>query len=469
MLKMRTLALLLHAGCCRGTVVFREKVEGYGTFRIPALLPEGGASPHVVALAEGRARVGGPGAACGGPHGVWQNNSCCYGKLASHYDGMCRDKDVVLKLSSDNGRTWGAVRPVATANETYFYSNLMVVFDKQQLVLMYSRCEVQTTPPGGESYATCVPVLRTSRDHGRTLSPPADLQVARGIGGPTIGLSLPVDDTGSSALSDGSTTAPTDGSSRRILFPFQCAPKFSSCALYSDDRSLGPASWRVSHPDFASTPSYGMECSIAAIPGSRVSGAGGGGNGSSVVGTNGMGGGGVGGGVSGSSSSRRSSSSSSSSSRSSSSRRVGRDTVTLVMLSRNANRTAIRSVSSDLGSTWSSDGYDRRFYTSGCETSSVVAEGRFLFAHPNRPDMPASAGPSQRQNMTITAVAAARGASGPVMAELQIYSGPSGYSSVNMLGATGGCAVLYERSSPGAVPIDFESIELARFRCDAQR
>ena len=232
------------------TTVFRAESEGYHTFRIPGLLSHGST---VIALAEGRARVGGPGAVCDGPSGKWTNNTCCFGVLASHYDGQCRDKDVVIKRSTDGGHTFGRVVAVARANATFFYSNLMGVFDHTRLVLMYSRCEVTTSPPGGESYATCVPVLRISHDLGRTLSSPIDLPVARGIGGPTLGLAL--------RLKQQHNTT-------RVLFPFQCAPKFSSCVLYSDDAGLDPSSWKVSAPDFTSTlPSYGMECSVSEVKG----------------------------------------------------------------------------------------------------------------------------------------------------------------------------------------------------------
>ena len=215
--------------------------------------------------------------------------SCCYGALASHYDGMCRDKDVVLRVSHTSGRNFGPVVAVAKANRTHFFSNLMGILDgESRLVLMYSRCLVDTVPPGGESYATCVPVVAVSSDLGLSFAR-ADLprSLARGIGGPTLGLRI---------------------ASGRLLFPFQCAPKFSSCVLYTDSADpLDASAWRRAEPAFTPT-AFGMESSIA---------------------------------------------------------KLSADGSDLVMISRNKNLSAITSTSSDGGASWISHGVDDRFFTSG--------------------------------------------------------------------------------------------------------
>jgi len=54
--------------------VFRASSNGYETFRIPGLLTSPSHTPVVVALAEGRSRLSGPAAPCGGPAGMWTNN-----------------------------------------------------------------------------------------------------------------------------------------------------------------------------------------------------------------------------------------------------------------------------------------------------------------------------------------------------------------------------------------------------------
>ena len=76
------------------------------------------------------------------------------------------------------------------------------------------------------------------------------------------------------------------------------------------------------------------------------------------------------------------------------------------------------------------------------------------FSHPNTDVTPR---PDGRQNMTLS-LSVDGGASFP--AAVPVYPGPAAYSSLAML-APAVVGVLYERSAPGHVPIDFQAVYLA--------
>ena len=91
MLRLLLLLVGADAALLRPTadsVAFRAGQHGYRTYRIPGFVRARNGA--LLALAEGRVRIDGPQVPC---HG-WSNNTCCYGKPASDFDGLCYDKCV---------------------------------------------------------------------------------------------------------------------------------------------------------------------------------------------------------------------------------------------------------------------------------------------------------------------------------------------------------------------------------------
>ena len=150
--------------------VFSFESEGYRTFRVPCLVIARNGT--ILAFAEGRAPTDRP------PVG---NVTTCWGAQASVADHHCYDKDIVLKRSYDDGRSWTDVARLARANATYFYSNENAAVDPTSgtVHLQYSRCKVAT------GYDECVNVLVRSIDNGETFG--SELVLGRGLGGPAGG------------------------------------------------------------------------------------------------------------------------------------------------------------------------------------------------------------------------------------------------------------------------------------------
>lgn len=134
--------------------VFTSGNDGYRMYRIPALevAPDG----SLLALAEARKyNAGDPG----------DNNEI----------------DLVCKRSTDDGRTWSAMRVIEHAGERWSSANPATVVDRQtgRVWLFYLRakpgCSTSKARPGTDDVAT---MARTSDDHGVTWSKPIDLTVA---------------------------------------------------------------------------------------------------------------------------------------------------------------------------------------------------------------------------------------------------------------------------------------------------
>ena len=91
--------------------------------------------------------------------------------------------------------------------------------------------------------------------------------------------------------------------------------------------------------------------------------------------------------------------------------------------------------------------------------TSIIRRGSaLLLSHPNSATLPCPLG---RKNMTLSA---SHDEGGTWADELTVHAGPSGYSSLAWLPAGGKAwllGLLYEKSSDGKEPIDFQEVELA--------
>ena len=97
-----------------------------------------------------------------------------------------------------------------------------------------------------------------------------------------------------------------------------------------------------------------------------------------------------------------------------------------------------------------------------------------LLSHPNRPDLGPPLivhNPIGRQNLTVSR-AALRSTTGPANSStwrdyVHVFEGPSAYSSLAAVDAQGKtCAVLYERSAIGKLPVQFDTVNIATFPCE---
>jgi sialidase-1 len=176
----------------RDTVVYQKSSHGFETFRIPSFVRATDGS--LIAVAEGRVRTAGPQISCNASATPWQpagNNTCCYGKLASDFDSSCYDKDVVVKTSTDGGRSWGAFAMLSPgSNATHFYSNALGLVDPatSRVWVMYSRCAVAQGYHGD----SCSDVWTYSDTHGRSwvAAPELDRFSSTGVSGVGSGLAL---------------------------------------------------------------------------------------------------------------------------------------------------------------------------------------------------------------------------------------------------------------------------------------
>ncbi len=132
------------------TDVFRSGVEGYHSYRIPAIVtaPDG----SLLAFAEGRK----------------ENRS----------DPGGGDIDLVLKRSVDQGATWSALQVVDDPGDRWGASNPTPVVDREKgrIWIAYNRWEpgkgTESSRPGTADNQTW---LRSSDDNGRTWSAPRDI------------------------------------------------------------------------------------------------------------------------------------------------------------------------------------------------------------------------------------------------------------------------------------------------------
>ncbi len=136
----------------RHTRVFTQGIDGYVTYRIPAI--ETAQDGTLLAFAEAR--------------------------KYNWYDPGDADNDIdlVLKRSTDGGLTWSAMQIIEDPGEKWSSGNPATVVDKDngRVWLFYIR--VQPKRAGQQTLA------RTSDDHGVTWSDPIDLSEVAGVVGP---------------------------------------------------------------------------------------------------------------------------------------------------------------------------------------------------------------------------------------------------------------------------------------------
>ena len=184
------------------TPPFVAAQDGYPKFRIPAVVVTKAGT--VVAFAEGRASI------------------------ADH-----AANDMVLKRSTDGGRTWGPLIVVAEDGDNCLNNpTALVLRDSGRILLMYQRypkgIHEHQVKPGVSGDQTCLNFLVSSDDDGKTWSKPREITPqtkpagATSIAsGPGIGIELR-----------------RGRHAGRIVFPFNHGP-LRDCqvyAAYSDDR-----------------------------------------------------------------------------------------------------------------------------------------------------------------------------------------------------------------------------------------
>jgi sialidase-1 len=150
--------LLILPSFCRAAPIFEEVdvftsgQDGYFAFRIPSIetAPDG----SLLAFAEAR------------KHGLHDPG---FGK---------QDIDLVLKRSTDAGRTWSAMKIIEDPGEAWSAANAVTIVDKKhnRVWVVYLQCR-----PGRNTYSARAGtddiriLARTSDDHGQTWSDPTDL------------------------------------------------------------------------------------------------------------------------------------------------------------------------------------------------------------------------------------------------------------------------------------------------------
>ncbi len=151
-------------------IVFSKKNEGYRNYRIPSLVCT--KNGVLLAFAEGRT------------------------SLLDH-----SENDIVLKRSTDNGLTWGALSVIAEDGKNALNNPQAVVRSDGRIILMYQRYAdgfgERDALPGLEGERICRTFLMYSDDEGLTWSSPLDItaevkrpEATSMATGPGIGIEL---------------------------------------------------------------------------------------------------------------------------------------------------------------------------------------------------------------------------------------------------------------------------------------
>ena len=201
----------------------------YPAFRIPALLTT--AKGTLLAFCEARASLG----------------------------DHAKNK-IVLKRSTDQGRTWGALQLIADDGDNALGNpTAVLVRETGRVLLMYQRYaqgfDEHRAEPGLDGPHICRTFLTTSDDDGATWAAPAEItasvkrptEVTSTAAGPGIGIQL--------------AHGPHAG---RILMPFNQGPygKWKVYAAISDDRG---ATWRYGATAEETTPGHANEVQFAEL------------------------------------------------------------------------------------------------------------------------------------------------------------------------------------------------------------
>ncbi len=203
--------------------------EDYPAFRIPALLTT--AKGTLLAFCEARA------------------------KLSDH-----ASNDIVLKRSTDQGRTWGALQLLAADGDNALGNpTAVLVRETGRVLLLYQRYahgfDEHRAEPGLDGPRVCRTFLTASDDDGTTWAAPAEItasvkrptEVTSTAAGPGIGIQL------TRGLHAG-----------RVLMPFNQGPygKWKVYAVISDDRG---ATWHYGATAEETTSGYANEVQFAEL------------------------------------------------------------------------------------------------------------------------------------------------------------------------------------------------------------
>jgi sialidase-1 len=140
--------------------------------RIPVILetPKG-----LVAMAEAR-----------GLHS--QNYNCCVSPVQDF--PWCADKDIVMKVSTDNGNEWSPLLVVFQTDAQYFYSNPTPTYFNNYLFMVYTRCAVANL------YSNCEVFFASSTFSGQwTIIQTVPAPAYAPLGGPGVGLVIDSEQT----------------------------------------------------------------------------------------------------------------------------------------------------------------------------------------------------------------------------------------------------------------------------------
>lgn len=198
--------------------VFVSGQQGYHTYRIPAI--ETAADGSLLAFAEARKHnADDPG----------------FGK---------QEIDLVLRRSTDGGKTWSPMKLIEHAGELWSAANPATVVDRPsgRVWLLYLRCKPErntgTARPGTDDNQV---LARSSDDHGQTWSEPIDLtKVTRDMADPKWR---------SSVVGPGGMIQDRKG---RLVAPLWKFEPYENFAIYSDDHGR---TWQRS----AMVPGHGDE------------------------------------------------------------------------------------------------------------------------------------------------------------------------------------------------------------------